>query len=335
MKEFKLKEFITEFIDSRTNNMEERHRLIVFMMTMFVVFIGFPCHIFGLVGTPSTIMRLLSAISIFSSATLVILYVKRKIELVPVFTIFGIIGQGVQTLKILLLTFYVGGDRFYLIPLNHTISMVYTMLFVMAYSKIMPTIITGVSLTTYIISMAYLNDEKLFAFFVVFFFVQFFICFAGSFTRQSFYSLQQQNQNYHISEKRLNSLLRLKRDQIEAYLNLCQNDHASDKDIDRLFAILDDRSQRNIVNAVKKKMAELKAEKSSLVETFTDFTPTEIEVSRLILLDKKLKEICITMGKSETNINSVRSHIRKKLGLSANEVLKDALESRIKTKNVF
>ena len=54
-----------------------------------------------------------------------------------------------------------------------------------------------------------------------------------------------------------------------------------------------------------------------------------------ILLDKKLKEICITMGKSETNINSVRSHIRKKLGLSANEVLKDALESRIKTKNVF
>ena len=135
MKEFKLKEFITEFIDSRTNNMEERHRLIVFMMTMFVVFIGFPCHIFGLVGTPSTIMRLLSAISIFSSATLVILYVKRKIELVPVFTIFGIIGQGVQTLKILLLTFYVGGDRFYLIPLNHTISMVYTMLFVMAYSK--------------------------------------------------------------------------------------------------------------------------------------------------------------------------------------------------------
>ena len=130
-------------------------------------------------------------------------------------------------------------------------------------------------------------------------------------------------------------MLRLKRDQIEAYLNLCQNDHASDKDIDRLFAILDDRSQRNIVNAVKKKMAELKAEKSSLVETFTDFTPTEIEVSRLILLDKKLKEICITMGKSETNINSVRSHIRKKLGLSANEVLKDALESRIKTKNVF
>ena len=51
--------------------------------------------------------------------------------------------------------------------------------------------------------------------------------------------------------------------------------------------------------------------------------------------NKKLKEICITMGKSETNINSVRSHIRKKLGLSANEVLKDALESRIKTKNVF
>lgn len=215
-------------------------------------------------------------------------------------------------MKILLLTFYVGGDRFYLIPLNHTISMVYTMLFVMAYSKIMPTIITGVSLTTYIISMTYLNDEKLFAF-LLYFSLFSFLFVLLVFTRQSFYSLQQQNQNYHISEKRLNSLLRLKRDQIEAYLNLCQNDHASDKDIDRLFAILDDRSQRNIANAVKQKMAELKAEKSSLVETFTDFTPTEIEVSRLILLDKKLKEICITMGKSETNINSVRSHIRKKL----------------------
>ena len=79
MKELKLKEIINGFIDSRTNNMEERHRLIIFMMTMFVVFLGFPCHIFGLVGTPSTIMRLLSAISIFSSATLVILYVKRML----------------------------------------------------------------------------------------------------------------------------------------------------------------------------------------------------------------------------------------------------------------
>ena len=82
-------------------------------------------------------------------------------------------------------------------------------------------------------------------------------------------------------------------------------------------------------------MAEVKAEKSSLVETFTEFTPTEIEVARLILLDKKLKEICIIMGKSETNINSVRSHIRKKMGLGPNDILKEALESRVKTNTII
>ena len=60
-----------------------------------------------------------------------------------------------------------------------------------------------------------------------------------------------------------------------------------------------------------------------------DLTKSETEICRLVLDGYTLKEICTKLNKSESNITSQRSHIRKKLNMNRNDDLRRTLECRI------
>ena len=53
---------------------------------------------------------------------------------------------------------------------------------------------------------------------------------------------------------------------------------------------------------------------------------------RLILKDMTLKEIAVATGKSLSNVGTVRGNIRKKLGLSPEDNLRDWLLAELKSK---
>ena len=60
-----------------------------------------------------------------------------------------------------------------------------------------------------------------------------------------------------------------------------------------------------------------------------NLTQCEREVCKLVLEDHKLKDICGMLGKSESNITSVRCHIRRKLNMDRKDDLKRTLEIKI------
>ena len=59
-----------------------------------------------------------------------------------------------------------------------------------------------------------------------------------------------------------------------------------------------------------------------------ELTKSEKEICQLILKGKTLKEICLELGKSESNITSQRSHIRRKLNMERKDDLKRVLQQR-------
>lgn len=59
-----------------------------------------------------------------------------------------------------------------------------------------------------------------------------------------------------------------------------------------------------------------------------DLTNSEKQICQMVLEGKMLKEICIELNKSESNITSQRSHIRKKLNMDRKDDLKRELEKR-------
>lgn len=60
-----------------------------------------------------------------------------------------------------------------------------------------------------------------------------------------------------------------------------------------------------------------------------DLTNSEKEICKLVLQGKTLKEICVQLNKSESNITSQRCHIRKKLNMDRKDALKRTLELRL------
>ena len=84
-----------------------------------------------------------------------------------------------------------------------------------------------------------------------------------------------------------------------------------------------------IINNVIEFMRMNETESERLKLLLPELTPSEIKICQLILRDKKLGEICSILNKSESNINTQRGNIRKKLGLQPTDNLQKALEKRV------
>ena len=95
-----------------------------------------------------------------------------------------------------------------------------------------------------------------------------------------------------------------------------------------LMSRLSPEQQQNILDraAEQLKTSELSQKAWDLV--CADLTNSERVICQMVLEGKMLKEICIELNKSESNITSQRSHIRKKLNLDRRDDLRRELEKR-------
>lgn len=119
--------------------------------------------------------------------------------------------------------------------------------------------------------------------------------------------------------------LRLNRQEIEAYISICRKNPDDKKGIDKLFGMLSEEAQRNIINAARQRLEAIASEESRVKAAFPSFTPMELTVARLVMSNMKLSQIIALTGKSESNISVVRSRIRKKLNLRPGDDLREAL----------
>lgn len=95
--------------------------------------------------------------------------------------------------------------------------------------------------------------------------------------------------------------------------------------IDRLSPEAKERIRRNVSDHIQGQEVE------TLVyqRICPNLTKSEIDICKLVLQGKSLKDICKILGKTESNITSQRSHIRKKLNMDKVEDLRSGLEIRM------
>lgn len=95
-----------------------------------------------------------------------------------------------------------------------------------------------------------------------------------------------------------------------------------------LMSRLSPEQQQNILDraAEQLKTSELSQKAWDLV--CAELTNSERVICQMVLEGKMLKEICIELNKSESNITSQRSHIRKKLNMDRKDDLRRELEKR-------
>lgn len=95
-----------------------------------------------------------------------------------------------------------------------------------------------------------------------------------------------------------------------------------------LMSRLSPEQQKNILDRAAEQLKNSEQSKKACDLVCIDLTNSERQICQMVLEGKSLKEICIEQNKSESNITSQRSHIRKKLNMDRKDDLRRELEKR-------
>ena len=95
-----------------------------------------------------------------------------------------------------------------------------------------------------------------------------------------------------------------------------------------LLSRLSPELQQNILERAAEQLKTSELSKKAWDLVCADLTNSERVICQMVLEGKMLKEICIELNKSESNITSQRSHIRKKLNMDRKDDLRRELEKR-------
>lgn len=95
-----------------------------------------------------------------------------------------------------------------------------------------------------------------------------------------------------------------------------------------LLSRLRPEQQKNILERAAEQLKTNELSKKAWDLVCADLTNSERVICQMVLEGKMLKEICIELNKSESNITSQRSHIRKKLNMDRKDDLRRELEKR-------
>lgn len=95
-----------------------------------------------------------------------------------------------------------------------------------------------------------------------------------------------------------------------------------------LMSRLSPEQQQNILDRAAEQLKTSELSKRAWDLVCAELTNSERVICQMVLEGKMLKEICNELNKSESNITSQRSHIRKKLNMDRKDDLRRELEKR-------
>ena len=135
-----------------------------------------------------------------------------------------------------------------------------------------------------------------------------------------------ENENLALKreDEELFAIFNLRREQVRAYVRLAEQEMSDDM-VSAVFDILGKRAQKNVMYNMKRYFYAKKFNEKAIGEVLPNLTPSEREVCRLVMQDRKLGEISRILQKNESNITTTRSNVRKKLGLKPEDDLKETL----------
>lgn len=330
----KLTQRLTIFLDRRSHNWQQRMCLITFLvLSLSVIVAGVPMHIFGFIGRNHVALQALSALTWVTTLVIFVCFLLQRLSLKVAISTFGILTQLTDSARIMYMTLERPEGFVDTILFNQVISLALIIYLVMAVVRHIPAIITSLSIAT--ITFAYLNSDgeinkQLVLIFVI---VEIFTCILGELIRQGIGGMQRENEDYHSTLNRLLATFHMTKTELLAYIQLGRGG-MQDKDITHFFDHLDERTEANLIKAVKQRVAQRRMQHADISAVLPTLTPTEQEVCRLIIGGKTILEIAAILNKTPNNISTVRIHIRKKLGLATTDDLRETLLNAMGTENL-
>ena len=305
----------------------QRLALLLFCYIPFML-LGVAANFLGVTEPSAPFFGYTHTLLVLTAAVFLLLYRRRKISITVCFAAFIIIGQTILSVEMIYCAFQ--GTLYYdmLIMANMVLLSQNTLVAMAGMMRQISVLLGIATLFIYILCSWITGDELLNSFIVVFILVFLFTSVIGVWVANSMGQLEHENEEYKKGEKELLHILRLKRDEVRAFVALASEKYSHDG-TKVLLEQLDTKSKLNLLTNVEEYLKTRNTDLEIIEQKFPELTPSEREICRLILQGKKLYDICRILGKNESNINSQRANMRKKLGLQPADNLQKALQQRL------
>jgi DNA-binding CsgD family transcriptional regulator/glucan phosphoethanolaminetransferase (alkaline phosphatase superfamily) len=202
-------------------------------------------------------------------------------------------------------------------------------LVLMTYIKVLPCVLAALAMVGYGACCWVSREPVLIDMLPIFLACFLVVALLGKHLVYSIKRLESEKSELKENEQKILNMFELDKTQLNAYISLAKEKGLSSEQTGSLLNMIGKQAQENIRANVSYYYRQREIDYSNLKNRLPELTPSEIEICDLILKEKKLKDIIRILGKSEGNITSQRTNIRRKLGLSTSENLRETLALRL------
>lgn len=303
----------------------EKIRLALYLLMAILAITILPLHFLGLVGISDPFLMATTASVLVGCIVCLVLNLTHRLHLVTAFSATGIAITLLENLGIIYMMVRNVPGLNQGIALNIlALGLLYILLCMALLYK--TAFWAGVTnLLVMIVSIAMKPGLMEIQFMLVFALLSFAFGIYAFFTSDVIRRTQRQSNKYRHRLDQIFEMFQMTSEEMVALVRVCRQNQ-TDKDIDKaLLSKLTFRSKANLI-----KLAEKLNEANKYAERFPQLTPTEIDVCRLVVKGLSLKEIAQNLGKSISNVSTVRGNIRRKLKLESSENLRAHLITSLK-----
>lgn len=200
---------------------------------------------------------------------------------------------------------------------------------IVTYTPLLTIVCFLTGLVTSSVSLYYNSNTEIDNFYLFLVCLEFFITYLSIKVKINTVHILKEYGEVRSSENTVLDFFQMDRSQLLGYIKLAQKCNLSADETDQLLNSFGQRAKVNIAGNISMLIKQKEADLERIQKCLPELTPSELEITRLILQGKKLKDICEILGKKAGNVTSQRTNIRAKLGLNPDDNLFEALQKRM------
>lgn len=281
-------------------------------------------------STRDTLMSELLYLTLLAIAlTVLLLYLRCRLSVIPAISVICTVNQLLISLSMIVRA-YDGSPYGINVIIGDMVLAVSNILLVIgAYIRRMPYILATLILFTYGYCLWITGNSTIGMMLPIFYIPVITLALTGQRLAHNVRLLEQEKDRLREDEEKILNLFELDKTQLMAYIALAREKGLSFEQTRLMLDSAGRRAEENIRDNVARYMRQSQIDYENIAQRLPELSPSEIEICRLILRDKKLKEISAILDKSQSNVTCQRTNIRAKLGLRRGDNLHEALRNRV------
>lgn len=314
--------------EQETSSFNRQRYMLLFLFYIPVTLFAVIAEAVGMTGPTDSFFNYTHAEYIISAIILITLFFTKKISVSTCLALFTAIGQLTISIEMIYVAFTPTEYNKMLIVANIVLLAMNAMVSMTVYLRWNTLILGVITIVTYVACMLITGDDAMRSFLILFLITFSMISIFGLWVAKISYKLEQEYTQLKKNNAELLHILRLKKDDVMTYISLASEKHSHDG-LRVMMDRLDKKSMHNLLTNVELYLKNRDTDLKIIEKCFPELTTSERDICRLILQGKKLGEICTMLDKSESNINSQRANMRRKLGLQSSDNLMEKLQLRL------